>query len=220
MTTRADTTEGDDLAFMRRAIEVALAQLGRTRPNPTVGCVLVKDGRVLAEAATGDGGRPHAEEAALAAAGEAARGAVAYVTLEPCGARSSGAPGCAERLVLAGVARVVIASEDPSLMAAGRGLERLGAAGVAVETGLLAEEAGVLSEGFLHRERTGRPLVAESEEGAGFEARFEPRPGETLEAALQRLGGEGFTRLWTPRGGELARALALSGLIASERTAS
>jgi diaminohydroxyphosphoribosylaminopyrimidine deaminase/5-amino-6-(5-phosphoribosylamino)uracil reductase len=208
------TSAADDEAFMRRAIAVARPQLGRTRPNPTVGCVLVKDGRVLAEAPTGDGGRPHAEEAALGAAGEAARGAVAYVTLEPCGARSSGAAACAERLVQAAVARVVIACEDPSLMAAGRGLERLRGAGVVVETGLLAEEARVLSEGFLHRERTGRPLVAESDDGAGFEARFEPGPGETLEAALARLGAEGFTRLWTPRGGELGRALARSGLIA------
>lgn len=207
------TAVSDDRAFMRRAIAIALPQLGRTRPNPTVGCVLVKDGRVLAQAATGDGGRPHAEEAALAAAGEAARGAAAYVTLDPCGQRTSGTAACAERLARAGVARVVIACEDPSLMAAGRGLERLRAAGVAVETGLLAEEARVLSEGFLHRERTGRPLVAESDDGAGFEARFEPGPGETPEAALLRLGGEGFTRLWTPRGGTLAQALAESGLI-------
>jgi diaminohydroxyphosphoribosylaminopyrimidine deaminase/5-amino-6-(5-phosphoribosylamino)uracil reductase len=142
-----------DEAFMRRAITVARLNLGRTDPNPAVGCVLVKDGAVLAQAATAPGGRPHAEEQALAAAGDSARGAVAYVTLEPCGARSSGAPSCAQRLVEAGVARVVIACDDPSPFASGRGTERLRAAGTAVETGLLASEAAELSADF--RERLG-----------------------------------------------------------------
>ena len=136
---------------MRRAMEVARTTFGMTDPNPTVGCVLIKDGAVVAEAATAPGGRPHAEEQALAAAGEAARGAVAYVTLEPCGARSSGAPSCAERLARAGVARVVAACEDPSPLASGRGLERLAAAGVPVETGVLAEEARELAADFIAR---------------------------------------------------------------------
>jgi diaminohydroxyphosphoribosylaminopyrimidine deaminase/5-amino-6-(5-phosphoribosylamino)uracil reductase len=195
---------------MRRAIALARAHLGRTRPNPTVGCVLVGEGRVIAEAVTADGGRPHAEEAALQAAGPAARGATAYVTLEPCGERSSGAPACADRLLAAGVKRVVIACEDPTLLASGRGLERLRAAGVTVETGLLADEARVLSEGFLHRERTGRPLLGESRDGAGFEARLERAPGENLAATLHRLGAEGYTRVWTPPGDpDLAAAEAL-----------
>lgn len=124
---------------MRRAIAVALTNLGRTDPNPVVGCVIVKDGVVLAEAATASGGRPHAEEQALV--GIDARGATAYVTLEPCGERSSGAASCSLRLVEAGVARVVIACEDPSPFASGQGRERLEAAGVTVETGLLADEA-------------------------------------------------------------------------------
>ena len=202
-----------DEVFMRRAIDLALKRLGRTRPNPTVGCVLVKDGKVLAEAATGEGGRPHAEEAALAAAGAQAWGSTAYVTLEPCGARTSGAPGCAERLVQAGTARVVIACEDPSALASGRGLDRLRAAGARVETGLLAEAARGLSEGFLHRERTGRPLVAESADGEGFEARFEPQPGEAPEVALLRLGADGYTRLWVLRDGPQAQALRQAGLL-------
>lgn len=200
---------------MRRAIALAWPRLGRTRPNPTVGCVLVRDGRVVGEAATGEGGRPHAEEAALDIAGDAARGAAAYVTLEPCGERTSGAAACADRLVAAGVARVVIACEDPSLKAAGRGLERMRAAGLAVETGLLAHEAQVLCAGFLHRERTGRPLLAESADGSGFEARYEPHPGETPETALLRLGREGFTRLWVPAASREAKALAKLGLIES-----
>ncbi|MBI1405889.1 MAG: riboflavin biosynthesis protein RibD [Caulobacter sp.] len=131
----------DEAAYMRAAITAARANLGLTAPNPVVGCVLVKDGRILASAATAPGGRPHAEDQALAAAGAAARGATAYVTLEPCGARSSGGTSCSELLVSAGVSRVVVACDDPSPFASGRGAERLAAAGVTVEMGLLADEA-------------------------------------------------------------------------------
>jgi diaminohydroxyphosphoribosylaminopyrimidine deaminase/5-amino-6-(5-phosphoribosylamino)uracil reductase len=171
---------------------------------------------VVGEAATGEGGRPHAEEAAVEIAGALALGATAYVTLEPCGERTSGAQACADRLIAAGVARVVIACADPSLKAAGRGLERMRAAGIALETGLLADEAQILCEGFLHRERTGRPLVAESLDGQGFEARFAPAPGEAPEAALLRLGREGFTRLWVPADGAEAKALKTLGLVAMD----
>jgi diaminohydroxyphosphoribosylaminopyrimidine deaminase/5-amino-6-(5-phosphoribosylamino)uracil reductase len=128
-----------DEAHMRRAIQVAQANLGKTAPNPVVGCVIVRDGVLLGEAATAPGGRPHAEERALQQID--ARGATAYVTLEPCGARSTGAASCSLRLVEAGVTRVVIACEDPSPFASGQGIERLKAAGIAVETGLLAAEA-------------------------------------------------------------------------------
>lgn len=128
-----------DTDFMRRAIAVALPNLGLTAPNPVVGCVIVRDGQILAEAATAPGGRPHAEEQALETID--ARGATAYVTLEPCGARSAGTAPCSQRLVTAGVARVVYACEDPSPLASGQGYERLVAAGVIVERGLLAAEA-------------------------------------------------------------------------------
>lgn len=134
----------DETAYMRRAIALAAANVGLTAENPSVGCVLVKNGVVIAEAATAAGGRPHAEELALADAGTGAAGATAYVTLEPCGARSTGAASCSERLASAGVARVVIACEDLSTFAAGQGEARLRAAGVPVETGLLADEAAVL----------------------------------------------------------------------------
>jgi pyrimidine deaminase RibD-like protein len=136
--------EAADIVFMRRALELARTRLGLTADNPSVGCVIARDGVVLAEAATAEGGRPHAEEQALAAAGAAARGAVAYVTLEPCGERSSGAASCADRLIASGVARVVVAASDPSAKASGRGLERLRAAGAPVEVGLLADEAAPL----------------------------------------------------------------------------
>ncbi|HYG25296.1 MAG TPA: bifunctional diaminohydroxyphosphoribosylaminopyrimidine deaminase/5-amino-6-(5-phosphoribosylamino)uracil reductase RibD [Caulobacteraceae bacterium] len=129
----------EDVTFMRRAIEVARANVGKTAPNPCVGCVIVRDGEVTAQACTAEGGRPHAEEQALT--GIDAGGATAYVTLEPCGARSAGGLSCSERLVEAGVARVVIACEDASPYASGQGAERLRAAGVSVETGLLAGEA-------------------------------------------------------------------------------
>ena len=129
---------------MRRAIELAQAGVGTTGSNPSVGCVIVKHGAVTGEGATGVGGRPHAEEVALAEAGEAARGATAYVTLEPCGERSSGAASCSARLVAAGVARVVVACEDRSAFAAGRGLARLREAGVVTDLGLLKAEAAAL----------------------------------------------------------------------------
>jgi diaminohydroxyphosphoribosylaminopyrimidine deaminase/5-amino-6-(5-phosphoribosylamino)uracil reductase len=140
---------GED--HMRRAIALAARQVGRTGDNPAVGCVIVKDGAVIGDGATGDGGRPHAEEIALVAAGEAAKDAEAYVTLEPCAERSSGAASCSERLVAAGVARVVIACDDASVLAAGRGAERLRKAGVLVETGLLRDEALTLYAGYTPR---------------------------------------------------------------------
>ena len=141
---------------MRRAIEVARRNHGLTAENPSVGCVLVRDGAVVGEAASARGGRPHAEDLALQAAGAAARGATAYVTLEPCGARSiPGAVSCAERLVEAGVAEVVVACDDPSPYASGRGPARLAAAGVPVRTGVLAEEAAALYADHVARHTNG-----------------------------------------------------------------
>jgi pyrimidine deaminase RibD-like protein len=130
-----------DETFMRRAIALARAQVGRTGDNPAVGCVIVRAGEVVGEGATGDGGRPHGEEVALAAAGTRARGAVAYVTLEPCAERSSGAPSCSELLAQAGVARVVAACADASAFAGGRGTAILHAHGVQFDQGLLNPEA-------------------------------------------------------------------------------
>lgn len=134
----------DDEAHMRRAIVLARANLGLTAENPSVGCVIVSGGAVVGEGATAPGGRPHAEEQAVDQAADRARGATAYVTLEPCGQRSTGAASCSERLAAAGVERVVIACEDDSVFAAGRGLQRLRDAGLQVETGVLREEAAQL----------------------------------------------------------------------------
>jgi len=202
----------DDIRFMRRAIEVAKAKMGETWPNPAVGCVIVKDGQMLAEAATAAGGRPHAEEQAVPAAGEAVRGATAYVTLEPCGARSSGRKSCAHFLAEAGIARVVIAALDPSPFASGRGTERLKEEGLEVSSGLLSDEAQVLSEGFVHRLETGRPMVRVSPDGQGFDGRFAASARADLVAELNRLGEAGYTRLWTQEG-DLAEALRAQGLL-------
>jgi diaminohydroxyphosphoribosylaminopyrimidine deaminase/5-amino-6-(5-phosphoribosylamino)uracil reductase len=144
-----------DIRWMRRAIAIAGPRVGRTGANPAVGCVIVKDGEVVGEAATGDGGRPHAEEQALSLAGAAARGAEVFVTLEPCGERSSGAPSCAERLAAAGVARVVIACPDPSPKASRRGMERLRQAGAPVDEGLLQSEATPLYAEYVSSLRKG-----------------------------------------------------------------
>jgi pyrimidine deaminase RibD-like protein len=144
-------TDATDETWMARAIALAAANVGRTGDNPSVGCVIVRDGVVVGEAATAPGGRPHAEEQALDRAGDEARGATAYVTLEPCGERSSGAASCGELLAGAGVGRVVIACEDASTLAAGRGLRWLSAAGVATELGLLREEAAKLYRAYRPR---------------------------------------------------------------------
>ena len=140
-----------DERLMQRAIALARGRLGQTGDNPSVGCVIARGEVVLAEAATGVGGRPHAEEQALALAGETARGTTAYVSLEPCAERSSGAPSCSGRLARAGVARVVIAGDDPSPKASGQGGNRLREAGIAVETGVLAAEADALYADYRRR---------------------------------------------------------------------
>ncbi len=139
-----------DRAHMQRALDIAATGVGRTGVNPSVGCVLVRDDVVLGEARTGDGGRPHAEEQAIALAGDA-RGGTAYVTLEPCAKRSNGTPSCADRLIAAGVARVVIAARDPHPFAAGVGVERLHAAGIQVEIGLMEGEARAQNAEFFAR---------------------------------------------------------------------
>lgn len=152
---------GDVSAQDRRWMGVALSLgrrgTGRVWPNPAVGCVVVRGGRVIGRGWTGDGGRPHAEAVALAQA-EEARGATAYVTLEPCAHRGRGPP-CAGALVAAGVSRVVVATGDPDPRVAGRGLAILRAAGVEVAEGVRGTEARADHAGFLLRVTAGRPWV-------------------------------------------------------------
>jgi len=148
----------DDQAHMRRAL--ALARRGRygAAPNPQVGCVVVRDGQVVGEGYHARAGQAHAEARALCAAGEAARGATAYVTLEPC-CHTGRTPPCTRAILAAGVRRVVAAMEDPNPAVAGGGLRELEAAGVEVACGLLAEEAQALNPGFRSRMLRGRPWV-------------------------------------------------------------
>ena len=149
----------DDHRWMGAALALAERGRGRTAPNPNVGCVLVGDGRVVGRGWTQPGGRPHAEAMALVEAGDAARGATAFVTLEPCAHTSARGPACADLLVAAGVARVVAALRDPDPRTDGTGLARLAAAGVAVTTGLGAVEARRSMAGWLTRRAHGRPFV-------------------------------------------------------------
>lgn len=143
--------------MMRAALALARRSLGRTWPNPAVGCVIVKDGAVIARGRTQDGGRPHAEADALAQAGRRARGATVYVTLEPC-SHHGRSPPCADALVEAGVSKVVSALEDPDPRVKGRGHARLKAAGIEVSVGEGAAEAADINAGFLLRVTEGRPL--------------------------------------------------------------
>lgn len=147
-----------DQIWMQRAIE--LARLGQysTKPNPNVGCVLVKDGQLVGEGYHPRAGQPHAEVFALSDAGDAARGATAYVTLEPC-AHYGRTPPCAKGLVEAGVARVVVACPDPNPLVAGKGVQILRDAGIQVEVGVLEQQAHQLNLGFLKAMATGQPYV-------------------------------------------------------------
>ena len=145
-------------AWMERAVALAEGGRGRVSPNPMVGAVLVRDGRVVGEGFHRAAGRAHAEAEALAAAGAAAAGATCYVTLEPC-AHHGRTPPCADALVAAGVARVVAAVQDPDPRVDGAGLARLRAAGVAVELGVGAEAAATQNAAYLTHRRLGRPRV-------------------------------------------------------------
>ena len=151
-------TAPDDARHMAHALALARRGLGLVWPNPSVGCVIVQGGRVVGRGVTAPGGRPHAEPQALAQAGDAARGATAYVTLEPC-AHHGRTPPCADALVAAGVARVVTAQEDPDPRVSGGGHAILRAAGIAVTSGVLEAEARALQRGFLTRIARGRPMV-------------------------------------------------------------
>ena len=152
----------DDHKHMARALELARRGLYTTTPNPRVGCVIVSDGTVVSEV-VGEGwheraGEPHAEVLALRAAGGRARGATLYVTLEPC-AHQGRTPPCCEALIAAGVARVVAAMEDPNPLVAGKGFAMLRTANIAIDSGLMADEATALNIGFISRMMRGRPWV-------------------------------------------------------------
>jgi diaminohydroxyphosphoribosylaminopyrimidine deaminase / 5-amino-6-(5-phosphoribosylamino)uracil reductase len=148
-----------DARFMALALSLGRRGMGQVWPNPAVGCVIVQGGRTVGRGWTQPGGRPHAEAMALAQAGDAARGATAYITLEPCAHQSPRGPACSDLLIAAGVARVVTAMTDPDPRTAGQGHARLAAAGIAVTTDCLEPEAAADHLGFLSRVLGGRVAV-------------------------------------------------------------
>lgn len=152
------SSPAEDARFMAAAIRLCRRNLGLTSTNPSVACLIVRDGVIVGSAVTAPGGRPHAETQALAAAGEAARGATAYVTLEPCSHHGK-TPPCSEALIAAGLARVVVSVTDPDERVAGRGLAMLRDAGIEVETGLLEAEGRAALAGYLTRQTKKRPHV-------------------------------------------------------------
>lgn len=147
-----------DTGHMTHALCLAARGLGSVWPNPAVGCVIVQGGRVVGRGVTQPGGRPHAERVALAQAGDAARGATVYVTLEPCAHHGQTSP-CAKALISAGVARVVTGMTDPDPRVAGRGHALLRAAGIAVTEGVCADQAQAVAAGFVKRVTQGLPFV-------------------------------------------------------------
>ncbi|MGB9031926.1 MAG: bifunctional diaminohydroxyphosphoribosylaminopyrimidine deaminase/5-amino-6-(5-phosphoribosylamino)uracil reductase RibD [Acidobacteriaceae bacterium] len=177
-----------DDGWMQRALELAQHSVGLASPNPAVGCVLVKDGIVVGVGRHEYDKKDHAEIVALKTAGEAARGATAYVTLEPCCNTGRTGP-CTNALIEAGVARVVAATTDPNPAVSGRGLERLRAAGIAVTSGVLEREARTLNDGFAKHIQTGLPFVT-LKAGVSFDGRIAPAPGNARRGAPVFLTGE------------------------------
>lgn len=166
-----------DEIYMARAMK--LAQRGRftTHPNPNVGCVIVNDGEIVGEGFHYRAGEPHAEVHALRMAGEKARGATAYVTLEPC-SHHGRTPPCCEALIAAGVSRVVASMQDPNPQVAGRGLYRLQQEGIDVSHGLMMQDAEAINKGFLKRMRTGFPYI-QLKLGASLDGRTAMANGES-----------------------------------------
>jgi diaminohydroxyphosphoribosylaminopyrimidine deaminase/5-amino-6-(5-phosphoribosylamino)uracil reductase len=193
---------------MRRAIELAQRGLGETNPNPMVGCVLVKDGRVVGEGWHRRAGLPHAEAEALRAAGARARGATAYVNLEPCAHRGRTGP-CAPALLQAGVRRVVAAVRDPHAVVAGRGFDLLRGGGVRVRTGVMAGPAALLNERFLVAAAADRPFVL-LKAGLTLDGRIATAGGESkwITSPAQRRAARGLRRLHDAVAVGIATALA------------
>ncbi|MFZ0692212.1 MAG: bifunctional diaminohydroxyphosphoribosylaminopyrimidine deaminase/5-amino-6-(5-phosphoribosylamino)uracil reductase RibD [Acidobacteriaceae bacterium] len=173
---------------MQRALELAQHSVGLASPNPVVGCVLVKDGIVVGVGRHEYDKKDHAEIVALKTAGQAARGATAYVTLEPCCNTGRTGP-CTSALIEAGVARVVAATEDPNPAVSGRGLERLRTAGIAVTSGVMEREARGLNDGFAKYIQTGLPFVT-LKAGVSLDGRIAPAPGNAPRGAPVFLTGE------------------------------
>jgi len=181
----------NDLTYMHHALALATRGLGRTMPNPSVGCVIVRDGQIVGRGWTADGGRPHAETIALKQAGEKAQGATMYVTLEPC-AHEGKTPPCVDAIIEAGVSKVVIACEDPDPRVAGKGIKKLRFAKLEYDVGLCGAEAMFMNQGFFLRNIEKRPLVS-VKLASSLDGRIATKTGQS-----QWITGEearGFTHL-------------------------
>ena len=185
----------NDLRFMDVALAMAYSRLGATSPNPSVGCVIVKSGRVIAKAATSKGGRPHAETQALALAGNKAAGSSIYVTLEPCSHHGS-TPPCTEAIIAANPKEVIIACEDPFPLVSGRGIAWLKSEGILVVHGVRENKAKVLNRGFFNRIRFGEPILVKDSRTSLYDGEFVLKPGQSKKEALKEAGDKGFTRLF------------------------
>lgn len=174
--------------WMQRALELAADSVGLASPNPAVGCVLVRDGRIVGEGFHDYDRKDHAEVVALKAAGDAARGATAYVTLEPCCTTGRTGP-CTRVLIEAGVTRVVVATGDPNPAVNGKGAEQLRAAGIAVECGVLQNQARRLNDGFARHIRSGLPFVT-LKAAVSLDGRIAPAPGSAPRGAPVYITGE------------------------------
>jgi len=202
--------------MMSLALAQARAQLGRTAPNPSVGCVLAQDDRIIATGATADQGRPHAERVALDKAGDAARGATAYVTLEPC-AHHGQTPPCAEALVEAGIARVVIACHDHDPRVAGKGVAILQQAGIETVNDVLAARGEPLYSAFFHRLKTGEASLYLDQRPLTFEATIRSETLDTLRIELAELGAQGISRARLDPSSPLAQSARAAGLVHTHR---
>ena len=182
-----------DIEFMRLALDLAQQGLGRVAPNPSVGCVIVKEGVIVGEARTADHGRPHAERRALEMAGVGAMGATAYVTLEPCN-NHGGTPPCVDALIEAGVARVVISCRDPFQKSEhSDGIQNLKDAGIVVDEGVLGDESNALNEGFFLSVQENRPFVS-AKIASSLDGRIATKSGESkwITGSLSRQRGHVF----------------------------
>ena len=187
MAKRDEQTQSEDERWMRRALELASRSVGLASPNPAVGCVLVGDGNIVGEGFHVYDEKDHAEVVALKAAGANAKGATAYVTLEPCSHTGRTGP-CAEAMIHSGIGRAVVATGDPNCAVNGHGVERLRQAGIRVDVGLLCDESRELNDGFARHIQTRLPFVT-LKAGVSLDGRIAPAPGKRAERAPVMLTG-------------------------------
>lgn len=205
-----------DFRLMSAALAQARAQLGRTAPNPSVGCILARGHSVIATGATADQGRPHAERVALDKAGAMARSATAYVTLEPC-AHHGQTPPCAEALIEAGIARVVISCLDHDARVSGKGVALLEQAGIETVSGFLKSRAEPIYAAFFHRLKTGEASLFLDSRPLTYEAQIRSDTLDGLTHELFELGARGISRARLDPSDPLAKPALAAGLVHTHR---